>query len=195
MFVTVDGPNGVGKSTIVAQLAEALQQRGHAVTQVREPSQSDVGVLARQHEEHLVGMPLAALVIADRYWQIETEIKPVLAQGGTVISDRYVAATLVLQRLDGLSLDLLWEMSRCVIVPDLSVLLAADAATLASRLSTRDQLSRFEKMARSAEQELAHYADAARLLRDAGYRLLSLDTDTLDVGTIIDRIVEEIAGI
>lgn len=191
MFVTIDGPNGVGKTSVVSELTERLRRRGSSVTSVREPSGSDVGRFARQNESHLVGRPLAALVIADRYLQIETEIKPVLESGATVVSDRYVASTLVLQRLDGLSPELLWEMSRDVLIPDLTVVLTATVTTLSQRLSRRSRLSRFEQMPGIAEREVAYYKAAVHTMRDAGFRVVVLDTEGCEVSRVVDRVIEE----
>jgi dTMP kinase len=70
---------------------------------------------------------------------------PPLAAGRLVLCDRYVASTLALQRLDGISIDLLWDMNSEALVPDLSVLLTADVAAIDQRLTERDRVTRFER--------------------------------------------------
>ncbi|MFF3404382.1 dTMP kinase [Streptomyces sp. NPDC002659] len=56
---------------------------------------------------------------------MEHEIKPSLKAGDTVICDRYVASTLVLQRLDGVSLKFLLDLNADILMPDLAVILTA----------------------------------------------------------------------
>ncbi|MGH7193412.1 MAG: dTMP kinase [Candidatus Saccharimonadales bacterium] len=195
MFVTVDGPNGVGKTSVCRTLGARLQKRNIPVTLIREPSESSVGRFARQHQDELVGMPLAALVVADRYLQVETEIKPGLNAGVTVVCDRYVASTLVLQRIDGIDVDVLWQMNAQVLVPDLYVILSASAPTVYSRLEQRGRISRFERLSGIAELEITYFHDARRVLADAGYRVLVIDTDQLSIDRVVEQIEQEMSRI
>jgi dTMP kinase len=190
VFVTFDGPNGVGKTSASRRLGGVLRETGISVDVLREPSDSEVGTFAREHDD-LVGMPLAALVVADRYVQIERDIKPALSAERTVVCDRYVASTLVLQRIDGLDPAVLWEMNAQALIPDLSVVLFASAPTLYRRLAQRGRVSRFDRMEGIAELELAYYRDATLFLREAGYRILVLDTDDISVAEVVDRVFRE----
>ena len=192
VFVTLDGPNGVGKTTVSGELAARLRGTGKSVRLLRQPSDSDAGRVARQHDPHLAGMPLATLVVADRYMQIENEIKPALSAGAAVVCDRYVASTLVLQRIDGLDLNVLWQMNSNALVPDLSVFLSASAATIHSRLNERGRTSRFDRMADIAEIELGYYDEATLVLGKHGYRVLTVGTEHLSVAEVADGIVGEL---
>jgi dTMP kinase len=192
VFITIDGPNGVGKTSVSIELATRLRQRGLPVTLVRQPSDSELGSYTRAHHQNLTGWPLAALVVADRHIQIENEIKPALTAGATVISDRYVASTLVLQRLDGLDPAVIWEVSGHVLVPDLNILLTADVPTLYARLTSRGRVSRFDQMDQIAEREVIYYVEAAEVLRRAGYRVAILDTDRVPVSGVVDRVLDEV---
>ena len=87
-------------------------------------------------------MALACLCAADRHHQLEVEIKPALRQGKVVVCDRYVASSLVLQGLDGLSSDTVWQLNHGVYCPDLTVILNADPQVLDSRLRGRGGHSR-----------------------------------------------------
>jgi dTMP kinase len=176
VFITVDGPNGVGKTTLIHALANLLRASGNDVVVLRQPSDSDLGNFARNNEQRLTGMALAALVVADRYLQIDTAIKPNLAEGRIVLCDRYVASTLALQRLDGLPLDVLWDMNSQALVPDLSVLLIADPAIIEQRLDERGRKSRFERMDGIAAREVAYFKEAFELLRRVGYKTLEVVT-------------------
>jgi dTMP kinase len=176
LFVTVDGPNGVGKTTFVEVLTARLRDAGADVLSIREPSNSELGDFARSSEQRLTGMALAVLVVADRYLQIETVIRPALNEGKTVVCNRYVASTLALQRLDDIPLDLLWSMNAQALVPDLSVLLMADPEVIEGRLAERDKVSRFERMPGIAVRETAYFAEAFDRLRAAGYATLEIET-------------------
>jgi len=193
VFLTIDGPNGVGKTTICRELGARLTARGVPVALVREPSESAVGSFARSQEHQLVGLPLAVLVVADRYLQVETEIKPALSAGVMVVCDRYVASTLVLQRIDGIDLALLWEMNASALEPDLSVLLSASPTTLYERLGQRGRISRFDRLDGVAELEVQYFRDAAEVLRGAGYRVLPIDTDHVPIAQVADQIERQMA--
>lgn len=192
MFVTVDGPNGVGKTTFIGALTERLRTGRADVVPLRQPSDSELGNFARSSEQKLTGMALAALVVADRYLQIESVIKPALAGGSTVLCDRYVASTLVLQRIDGLPLDVLWEMNAQALVPDLSVLLTADPSAIERRLDERGRTSRFERIDGIAALESAYFSEAFVLLRDVGYTTMEVSVSTTSSELAAEQVVARI---
>lgn len=90
VFVSVDGPSGAGKSTIVRHLAQMLVANGEDVHVTAEPSSGPIGALCRELTETVTGHALACLYAADRYHHVETEIRPHIEAGRTVISDRYI---------------------------------------------------------------------------------------------------------
>lgn len=188
MFITIDGPNGVGKTTVAARLAERLRATGANVHLTRQPSGGHVGMFARQHEHELRGWPLAAMVVADRYMQLHEEIEPALASGQVVVCDRYVASTLVLQRLDGLDRAVLREMNAAARRPDLAAVLLATPDLIQARLRERKRLSRFEMLPDIAEREHDLYAAVADDLQELGYRTLVLECSDLTVDAIAERV-------
>lgn len=101
VFITVDGPSGVGKSTVARSLERFLAGRGRTVTCTTEPSGAAIGRLARfgTHEFH--GRALSCLVAADRYHHVDTVVAPALERGEVVVCDRYLPSSLVLDQLDG----------------------------------------------------------------------------------------------
>ncbi|MFC7549052.1 dTMP kinase [Plantactinospora sp. GCM10030261] len=103
VFLVFEGGEGAGKSTQVNVLAERLREQGREVVITREPGATDVGeqirglVLGRQ-----AGMPLAPrtealLYAADRAQHVAAVVRPALARGAVVISDRYVDSSLAYQ--------------------------------------------------------------------------------------------------
>ncbi|RMI38803.1 dTMP kinase [Streptomyces triticirhizae] len=175
LFVTLDGPGGVGKSTVAALVAEMLREEGAAVFATREPSDTSLGALARNGTELYRGMTMACLIAADRYLHVDEEIRPALARGETVICDRYVGSSLVLQVLDGVGRDVVWEMNRHADMPDLAVIINARSDVIEKRLTARGAHSRYEREPGSSERECAAFREAARFLMAAGVRVLQLD--------------------
>ena len=111
MFISVDGPSGAGKSTIVRHLAQMLVAAGENVHITAEPSNGPIGVLCRELTESVTGHALACLYAADRYHHVQTEIRPRMESGETVISDRYMPSGLVIQRFDGIDPAFLWHLN------------------------------------------------------------------------------------
>ncbi|MFJ5545890.1 dTMP kinase, partial [Micromonospora chalcea] len=119
LFVVVDGPSGVGKTTASALLVRLLAQEGWPVHPTKEPSNSVLGRTARHGTDEYRGLTLACLVAADRYHHLETEVRPALKAGKVVVCDRYLPTSLVLQRLDGVEPDFIWRLNRHADRPDL----------------------------------------------------------------------------
>lgn len=192
VFVAIDGPNGVGKTTTITALVRLLESRGSRVRSVRQPSDTDLGGFIRQAEGRYSGLTLAALVVADRVHLVDTVIRPALAAGEIVITDRHVASTLALQQLDGLDLELLWELNAGVLMPDLSVFLDAPPTELESRLDIRGRTSRFERTEDISARERRHFAKAAERMRAGGVRIVEVSTSDNDLGSVVATIAAAI---
>ncbi|MBX5489959.1 MAG: dTMP kinase [Chloroflexi bacterium] len=131
LFVTIEGPEGAGKSTQVALLDHALAGAGYVVCQVREPGDTPLG----DHLRELLLAPStvvspraeALLYCAARAELVENVIRPALASGAVVIADRYADSTLAYQGAGrGLPLDALTAVVQFAIAgcrPDLTILL------------------------------------------------------------------------
>jgi dTMP kinase len=175
LFITVDGPSGAGKSTSVAHLARLLISAGEQVHTTAEPSSSMVGTLAREATERVTGPALACLYAADRYHHLDSEIRPHLAEGILVLCDRYVPSGLVMQRFDGVDPSFLWTINALAERPDLAVILEADPAVIAARLTERGPRNRFQALPGSAHGEAHFYRQACDRLIQAGYDVLRID--------------------
>ncbi|MET9322026.1 dTMP kinase [Streptomyces sp. NPDC003038] len=191
-FVTIDGPGGVGKSSVTKAVADQLCAEGIAVHRTRQPSGSALGDLARHGTEEYQGMALACLIAADRYQQQESEIRPAVARGDVVVCDRYVASSLVLQVMDGVGRDVVWELNRHADMPDLAVILNAPADVIERRLTGRGAHSRYEREAGNTARECVHFQEAARFLMAGGVRVLQLDATTARPDDIARQIVAAI---
>jgi dTMP kinase len=175
LFVSVDGPSGVGKSTIVHHLARMLAAVGEQVHVTAEPSDGPIGVLCRELTESADGHSLACLYAADRYHHLETEIRPLVEGLCTVISDRYIPSGLVMQRFDGIDPVFLWQLNSEADRPDLAVILEADPGIISERLAERGPRNRFQLSPGSSHAEAHFYRQVTDRLIQAGFDLLRVD--------------------
>jgi dTMP kinase len=176
IFVSLDGPGGAGKSTTAALVRGQLTARGLQVHATAEPSRTPLGEMIRASTDAYRGMALACLVAGDRHHHLATEIRPRLQAGFTVLSDRYLPSSLVLQRMDGVARDTIWQLNNGAEPPDLAVILNATPAVLTRRLARRGGThSRFERQPDGPATESALYQDTAAELTALGWTVCSID--------------------
>ena len=135
MLITIEGLDGAGKTTLAAALAERLPGR---VEVLREPG----GVELAERIRALVRDPAIAveptaealLFAAARAQLVAERIRPLLAEGATVILDRFVDSSLAYQgAARGLGVDAVRAMNDFGVTPDVTLLLRADPATARAR--------------------------------------------------------------
>ncbi|GAA1910901.1 dTMP kinase [Streptantibioticus ferralitis] len=194
-FVTLDGPGGVGKSTTLGTLAELLRRFGTPVHTTAEPSSSALGQFTRSHADQIQGRALACLVAADRYEHIRSEIQPHLDGGETVMCDRYLASTLVVQQLDGVPERFLLDLNADILLPDLSVILTADPQAIRRRLAERGAHHRFERDPKVPAREAALYRRADQTMRRLGVPVLVVDTTQATPSDTAKRIASALRAV
>ncbi len=106
-FIVIEGIDGTGKSTLAAQLADALHARGRQVLLTNEPSKLPSGklILERLTDKSmkLTAHEWLGMFVVDRRMNIDTIVKPALESGTDVIQDRSFYSTLVYQGEMGIS--------------------------------------------------------------------------------------------
>ena len=80
IFITVEGPNGVGKSTFIKRLEEMFLSK-YMVFLTREPTNTNFGNYVKKNEEMLEGEAYAYLIAADRCYHLKNYIEPELDKG------------------------------------------------------------------------------------------------------------------
>lgn len=193
VLVSIDGPNGVGKTSTVAGVAAALAAQGLRVHRTREPTDTELGTLVRSGQERFSGRVLACLVAADRHTHVESELVPRLADHDVVLCDRYLESSLALQFLDGVSREYVLAIHESVPFADLSVVLVAEPQVIANRLDARGRSSRFERTVESSERERGAYLEVAALLSTrAGGAVFVLDNSALSPTDVNERVTSRV---
>jgi dTMP kinase len=149
-FVSLDGPDGGGKTTQAARLVEWLRSRGFEVVACRDPGGTPLGERVRSIllDRSAVEPTLRAemlLFMASRAQLVEEVIRPALDAGKVVVSDRYLLANVVYQGYaGGLPVETLWEVGRAAtggLMPDLTLLLDVLPDVARARIgSARDRM-------------------------------------------------------
>lgn len=146
-FIVLEGPDGSGTTTHARLLGEALQKEGEDVLLTAEPTGCPIGKFIRQQlAEKTIPSPTALqlLFCADRAWHIEQVIKPALAAGKTVISDRYVISTLIYGEALGLDPEWLVRVNTPFLEPDIMMIALPPLHVCLERIMRRKQLDVFE---------------------------------------------------
>ena len=146
-FVTFEGGEGAGKTTVLALVAQELKDRGWSVLTTREPGAGEVGAAIRQLLLHSGEIPPTTellLFLADRSNHVETIIKPALAKGTVVLCDRFVDSTTVYQaHVRGLDASFIQAGNRFAtsgLVPDRTYLLDVPVEIGLARAKGGDRL-------------------------------------------------------
>ena len=154
MFITLEGPEGAGKTTQLRALADFLRGCGYDVVTTREPGGTAIGDQIRHvlHDTANVAMSPTAEVLlyaASRAQLVAEVIQPALAAGRVVLCDRYADSTMAYQGygrgLDRDALAALTAVATGGLRPDLTLLLDLDVARgLARRRDEGEEMNRLD---------------------------------------------------
>ena len=152
-FITLEGGEGVGKSTNVEFIVNYLQQSGIDAVVTREPGGTPLAEEIRElllhiREEAMDPLAELLLVFAARAQHVAGVIAPALAEGRWVVCDRFTDATYAYQGggrgMDEAAIAKLEQLVQGSLRPDLTIYLDAPPAVAASRIADRDH-DRFER--------------------------------------------------
>jgi dTMP kinase len=169
MFVTFEGVDGSGKSTQAQLLAERLRSEGREVVLTREPGGTAAGEQIRDvvlHGEGLAPWAEASLFAAARAQLVDEVIRPALARGADVVSDRYLDSSLAYQGLArGLGIERMLELNLLTtsgLLPDRTFLILLPPAEAAARRTGEPDRIEREGAAFSEQVDRA-YREIARV--------------------------------
>lgn len=178
MFITIEGPNGVGKSSFIEALADSIKDEFNVYC-TKEPTETDFGRTIRVNENELRGIEYAKMIAKDRKDHLSNEIVPMLKKYDVVISDRYVESSMVFQVFDGVSADEVWNLNQNFLIPDISIIILASEYVIQKRLLERKVMTHFEKCM-TRKEEIDFYKKAGVFLTNKGYNIVELTNDTID---------------
>jgi dTMP kinase len=153
MFITLEGPEGSGKTSHIPHLVEFLREKGYTVFPTREPGGTSIGEQIREVIHDLKNAEMhprteTLLYQAARAQIVEQVIRPRLAAGEIVLSDRYADSTIAYQGY-GHQQDLgqvraLIRYATGGLIPDLSILLDLDVEVGLKRKTHQDEWNRLD---------------------------------------------------
>lgn len=207
LFITLEGVEGSGKTTQAAILADALRKHGRHVTLTHEPGGTRAGEAIRAiFLDPAVSLEVAAellLVLADRAQHVREKLRPALARGEIVVSDRYSDSTTAYQGYGrGWDLRLLGDLNRIAsdaVIPDLTIVLDLPAETGLARTIARargtgrgsdrfeGESAEFHRKVRDGFLAIARAEPARVVVIDAAR---PLDAVSADIQRTVDRLIK-----
>jgi dTMP kinase len=153
MFITLEGPEGSGKTSHIPYLVEFLREKGRTVFPTREPGGTSIGEQIREILHSLKNTEMdprteTLLYQASRAQFVQQVIRPRLAMGEIVLSDRYADSTLAYQgyghQQDLEQVRALVQYATGGLVPDLSILLDVDVEIGLGRKTKSSEWNRLD---------------------------------------------------
>ncbi len=194
LFLTLEGVDGAGKSSHLDWLADWFRARGRVVRQTREPGGTPLGESLRGIVLHqaMVAETEALMMFAARCEHLDRVIRPALAAGEVVISDRFTDASFAYQcggrGLPEARLEVLENWVQGDLQPDLTLLFDVPSEIAAARLANAREPDRFER-----EQGEFHARVRAAYLRRADMHPTRIRV--VDASRSIDSVRAQLAGI
>ncbi|WP_338752478.1 dTMP kinase [Bacillus sp. FJAT-52991] len=131
LFITVEGPEGAGKSSMMQRLIQQLEEEGFRVTGTREPGGISISeqireVILNKENTEMDGRTEALLYAAARRQHLVEKVMPALLRGDIVLCDRFIDSSLAYQGYArGLGIEEVFEINRFAVddvMPDLTLL-------------------------------------------------------------------------
>ena len=201
IFITMEGPDGSGKSTQIALLKEYLEKEGYDVLITREPGGTAISeairkVILNKDFQEMSPVTEMLLYASARAQLIHEVVGPALEKGQAVISDRFVDSSLVYQGIArGLGVEKVYEVNLNAIgkyMPDVTFLLDLPAEVGIARKKGQKDLDRMELESLEFHKSVAQgYRDMAARFPE---RIKSVDA-TRPVEEISDLIIREVSDI
>ncbi|MCL2386198.1 MAG: dTMP kinase [Defluviitaleaceae bacterium] len=199
-FFVLEGLDGSGKTTQAKLLGEWFDAKSLPYVVTRQPSDNQVGKLARaatQGAFSLENETLALLFAADRFQHYHEEIAPALSRGNFVVCDRYYFSNLAYQGEDHAAMARIIAYNQSIMTPpsrkpDAVIFLDIPPEECLRRITeTREEISIYETMDRLKLQR-ERFFTAFELLRDSE-NIIMVKPEIFDASHVFETIVNKIS--
>ncbi len=194
VFITLEGPDGCGKSTQSCMLRDALVSAGYDVALTFEPGGTGIGRRIREiildtKSSRMCGITEFLLYAADRAQDVHEVILPALASGKIVIGDRFFDSSIAYQGY-GLGMNVeavraVNAIATCGLIPDLTVLLDIDPATGVARATGNRDADRIER------RKLEFHSS----VRNAYLQMAAVESERFRVVEVGNRSIDQVHAI
>jgi dTMP kinase len=201
LFITLEGPEGAGKSTNREYLAERLRGHGIDVVLTREPGGTPLAERIRElllapSDEPMNADTELLLVFAARAQHLAEVIRPALARGAVVLCDRFTDATYAYQGGGrGLSQERIATLENFVqgeLRPDLTLVFDLPVEVGLARATARGRLDRFEQEGRTFFDAVRSTYLARAAASPARYRLVNAALSLAEVQQSLDALLPQL---
>lgn len=200
LFITLEGPDGGGKTTQAHKLVDWFRLYGRQVVLTREPGGTDAAERIRElvlDPAYAISAQTETLLhLAARADHVDKVIRPALAEGKVVLCDRFSDSTLVyqgiLRHMDLPQLRKLNDFSTGGLRPDVTILLDGDPRVLLKRRNDRGVVDKFELQ--GLEFHDAVRAGYLQLAQEEPDRILVVDA-TRDPEVVMEEIIKKLEGL
>ncbi len=201
IFITMEGPDGSGKTTQINLLSEYLKENNYDVIITREPGGTRISedirsILLNKEYTEMNSMTELLLYASARAELVSEVIGPAIEAGKAVISDRFLDSSLVYQGIArGLGIDKVYKINECAIqgyMPDKTFLLWLSAEDGILRKKNQKELDRMERESLEFHRMVADgYCSLAKRFPE---RIMKIDA-TLPIERICDMIKKDVSAL
>ncbi len=201
LFITLEGPEGAGKTTNREFLAERLRTAGHEVLLTREPGGTPLAERIRElllapSDEPMATDTELLLMFAARAQHLDQVIRPALAAGKVVLCDRFTDATYAYQGggrgVSEARIAVLEDFVQGTLRPDLTLVFDLPVDVGLARAAARGRLDRFEQEGRAFFEAVRQTYLRRATLNPQRYRIIDAGQPLVDVQRQLERLLPEL---
>ncbi len=197
MFISFEGIDGSGKTTLANKLCEELNKSGKKAIFTREPGGTEVAEKIRNlvMESELSSKEEILLYYAARINHIDNKIRPYLEKGYIVICDRFIDSTLVYQGKNQELIDLIEYLTKTTLggtLPDLTFFIDVPVDVALERLNIRNDPSKYEMVSKADVSARRDYF--LKITQDKSRKFAVIDS-TQDIKVSVEKMIKIIKGI
>lgn len=190
LFITFEGNDGSGKTTISTKVYEALKEKGYPVIYTREPGGIDIAeqirsVILDPKNTAMDARTEALLYAASRRQHLMEKVLPALAEGKIVLCDRFIDSSLAYQGVGrNIGIEEVYRINEFAIeghMPDATIFLSVSLETGLQRVSSRGNLDRLDNEAEDFHKRVAQGYE--RIKQRFADRMVIVDAEA-DVETV-----------